>query len=69
MVFRTSRNKTMKTYTEEEVKELLKQQRENCYKEARIEEFEYVNPYSDSDGDITRRVSEVSIINAKSPLE
>lgn len=40
----------MKTYTEKEVYELLKQQRENCYQSASIEVFEYINPYSDSDG-------------------
>jgi hypothetical protein len=59
----------MKTYTKETVIDLLRQQRENCYEESRIEEFEYVNPYSDSDGNITRRINKDSIINAKSPLK
>ena len=54
----------MKTYTKEEVEELLEKQRSLCYRFAKIEQFEYVNPYSESDGEITRRVSEDSIMNA-----
>lgn len=57
----------MKTYTEEEVLKLLKKQRENCYKNAEIIEHEYINPYSESDGHITRSISEESIMNAKIP--
>jgi len=57
----------MKKYTEEEVLELLKKQRESCYKNSKIERYEYVNPYSESDGEITRYISEESIMNAEIP--
>jgi len=57
----------MKTYTELEVTRLLKEQRELCYKSAEIEEYEYVNPYSDNDGEISRSINKESIINAPSP--
>ena len=55
----------MQTYTKEEVEELLEKQRSLCYRFAKIETFEYVNEYSDSDGEITRRISKKSIMNAK----
>ena len=58
----------MSKYTKEEVQILLEQQRENCYKSARIERFEYVNPYSDSDGKIETRINKESILNAKNPI-
>jgi hypothetical protein len=58
----------MGTYTKEEVEELLEKQRSLCYRNARIEEFEYVNPYSESDGQITKRISKDSIMNAKLEL-
>ena len=51
-------------YTKEEVEDLLDKQRSLCYRLAKIEEIEYVNPYSESDGDITRRISKDSIMNA-----
>jgi hypothetical protein len=54
----------MKTYTKEEVEDLLEKQRIVCYRDARIEEVEYVNPYSESDGEIIRRISKESIMNA-----
>ena len=58
----------METYTKEQVEELLEKQRSLCYRFAKIEEFEYINPYSDSDGEITRRISKDSIMNAKLEL-
>lgn len=57
-------NKNVMKYNKEEIIELLKQQRELCYKNAKIETFEYVNPYSESDGEITTRISETSIIDS-----
>jgi len=59
----------MVTYTLEQVKHLLKKQRENCLSSARIEEHEYNNPYSSSDGKIERRINRNSILNAKNPLD
>lgn len=55
-------------YTKIEVEDLLDKQRFLCYRLAKIEEVEYVNPYSESDGDITRRISKDSIMNAKLEL-
>ena len=49
-------------YTKEEVEDLLEKQRILCYKFARIEESEYVNPYSESDGEITKKISRDSIV-------
>lgn len=57
----------MKTYTTKEVKELLRVQREICYQSAKIVEHEYVNPYSDSDGKITRIIDKKSIVDAREP--
>ena len=57
----------MKTYTEEEVLELLEKQRHLCHSNAEIKESEYVNPYSECDGRITRRIDKDSIINAYLP--
>jgi len=54
----------MKTYTKEEVEELLEKQRSLCYRYAKIEESEYVNPYSESDGEIIKKISKKSIMNA-----
>jgi len=54
----------MKTYTKEEVEELLEKQRSLCYRFAKIEQFEYVNPYSESDGEISTRISKDSVMNA-----
>lgn len=51
-------------YTKEEVEELLEKQRILCWRFGKIEESEYVNPYSESDGEITRRVSKSSIMDA-----
>jgi hypothetical protein len=58
----------METYTKEEVEELLEKQRSICYRNAIIEEFEYINPYSENDGQITKRISKDSIMNAKLEL-
>ena len=59
----------MKTlYTPKEVEVLLEKQRSLCYRFAIIETHEYVNPYSESDGEITRQVSKDSIMNAKLEL-
>jgi len=58
----------METYTLEDVEQLLKVQRQICYDSAFIEEVEYNNPYSASDGEITRRINKESIVNAKSPI-
>jgi hypothetical protein len=58
----------MDTYTKEEVLELLKKQREICYLSAKIVEHEYVNPYSESDGEITRCIDRDSIIDAEIPV-
>lgn len=57
-----------KLYTKEEVEELLEKQRIVCYRDGRIEEVEYVNPYSESDGNTSIKVSKDSIINAKLEL-
>jgi len=57
-----------KLYTKEEVEELLEKQRVLCWRFGKIEESEYVNPYSESDGEIIRRVSKESIMNAKLEL-
>lgn len=59
----------MVTYTEEQVRHLLKKQRENCLTNARIKTFEYNNPYSSSDGEISRGIDRDSILNAKNPLD
>jgi hypothetical protein len=56
-----------KKYTKKEVLELLKKQRELCYINAKTTTHEYVNPFSDSDGDKTTVVSKDSIINADIP--
>ena len=57
-----------KLYTKEEVEDLLEKQRIVCYWDARIETHEYVNPYSESDGEVTRQISKDSIMNAKLEL-
>ena len=53
----------MKTYTKEEVEELLEKQRRLCYRYAKLEEFENLNP-SDCDNEITIQLSKDSIMNA-----
>jgi len=58
----------MKTYTKKEVEELLEKQRSLCCRFAKTEQFEYNNPYSSSDGEITIQVSKESIMNAKLEL-
>lgn len=57
----------MKTYTKDEVIKLLNQQKEICLKSAKIIEHQYINPYSESDGQITRKIDENSILNANYP--
>ena len=52
-------------YTRDEVEKLLEQQREFCYKKAKIKCAEYVNPYSNSDGEKDYYVTKESILNAK----
>lgn len=59
----------MKNYTEKEVIELLRQQRVTCAQVARIVSHTYVNPYSDSDGQVDRVINKDQIINAESPLK
>lgn len=54
-------------YTREEVIKLLEEQKQICYESAKIIETTYINPYSESDGDVTRRIDRKSIINAKLP--
>ena len=49
------------------VKSLLRQQRENCYISAKIDRFEYNNPYSNSDGQVERQINKNSILNAEEP--
>ena len=53
----------MKLYTKEEVEELLEKQRILCYRFAKIEKSEYINSYSESDGEITTKVSKKSILD------
>lgn len=55
-------------YTKEEVEDLLEKQRILCYRFAKIIESEYVNPYSESDGEITRKISRDSIMDAELEL-
>jgi len=59
----------MVTFTEDQVRHLLKKQRENCLQSAKIDVREYNNPYSESDGKISRSISRNSILNAKNPLD
>jgi len=59
----------MVTYTEEQVRHLLKKQRENCLHSAKIDVQEYNNPYSESDGKISRSINRNSILSAKNPLD
>lgn len=53
-----------KLYTKEEVEELLEKQRSLCYRFAKIKETEYDNPYSESDGEISRSILRSSIMDA-----
>ena len=52
------------TYTKNEVLELLERQRNECAKKAKVKRHEYVNPYSDSDGEMWHSIDEKSILNA-----
>ena len=54
-----------KTYTKEEVSELLEKQRKHCSNMARLKRHEYNNPYSNCDGEVTYSIDEESILNAK----
>ena len=54
----------VKMYTKAEVEELLEKQRSVCYRNAKIKTSEYVNPYSNSDGQIERYIDRDSIMNA-----
>lgn len=54
-----------KLYTKEEVEKLLEQQRELCLRKAKIRTHEYVNPYSESDGEKWQSVDKKSILEAK----
>lgn len=55
-------------YSKEEVIKLLKEQRELCYNCAKISTSEYVNPYSESDGNIIHSIDKESIIDAELKL-
>ena len=54
-----------KKYTRKEVVELLEKQRQECLRCAKVISYEYVNPYSDSDGQREYGVEKNSILNAK----
>ena len=54
-----------KLYTKDEVLKLLEEQRKECLDKSMIKRNEYVNPYSNSDGDISYIIDINSILNAK----
>jgi len=54
-----------KLYTRDDVLKLLEEQRKECLNKSFIKRHEYVNPYSDSDGDISYTIDKDSILNAK----
>ena len=54
-----------KTYTKEEVLELLEKQRKHCLSMSVLKRHEYNNPYSNCDGEVTYSIEEKSILDAK----
>ena len=52
-------------YHKDDVLRFLELQREECYKQAKVKCSEYVNPYSDNDGNKEYYIDKNSILNAK----